>query len=435
MPWLCGWIDPANLAANNNPIGDPQIYPTLYEWGLPADDLAERYCAAYASYGRRCREAGVVFWPMFNVAGDLGKLTPDMGGCMPSDSLLRLPAYAAVAYGAEGIWYFIYNSGALQHLGPHTTDADVARALTPLYPVARRVNRRIASWGPLVMGRTCQGVFGTAFRPKSDWPCPEDLPPYGASEELAEPGAGKLIEGMDENLIVGVLTGNAKRPLAMVVDCRAAKSLNALPEREVEIRFASQVARVRVLEGGEATAVRGATVRLRLEAGGGQMLELEGNGLGGLAEREAIYRSVAHPQSTTPAATVADLEGATAARLRLDVYGSNGGAYAEKWVILNGVRIGQVPVTNRDAWTLTALSLAPEHLTLLRPVNELVVTNEGGDAWKFRNVALAIRRRDGTWVKSATASAVHSSPNWAHSEGTPFGPDGKAGPIVVRIGP
>jgi len=117
------------------------------------------------------------------------------------------------------------------------------------------------------------------------------------------------------------------------------------------------------------------------------------------------------------------------------VFGSNGGKYADKWVYLNGVRIAQVPVTNRDAWVLTAFELSADQVALLKPVNEVVITNEGGDAWKFRNVALALRRPDGTWVRSAVASQVFSTPGWAHSEGTPFGSNGKAGPIQIRLTP
>jgi hypothetical protein len=130
-----------------------------------------------------------------------------------------------------------------------------------------------------------------------------------------------------------------------------------------------------------------------------------------------------------------DLGSATAACLRLDVFGSNGGRYANKWVYLNGVRIGQVPVTNRDAWVVTAFELSADQIAILKPVNEVVITNEGGDAWKLRNIALALRRPDGTWTRSAVASQVFSTPGWALSEGASFGPDGKAGPIEIRLTP
>lgn len=290
MPWLCGWIDPKNLATNNNPIADPQIYPTLYEWGLPTEDLAQRYCAAYASYSRCCRENGIIFWPMFNVQGKFDKRAKDMDGCIPTGSLLRFPAYAALADGAEGIWYFCYNAGSLQHLGPHQTDEAAQRARTVLWPVAQRVNRRTASWGSLLFGRTCASIFGTAFRPRTARPIPEDAPAYGAAEDLAEPSAGKLVVAMDSDLIAGILMKPGRRALAMVVDCRVVKTLDALPEREATIRFAPCVSRVRLLEGGKAIVSPGSTVRLKLEAGAGQLLEIQGHDVATLADRAAIYR-------------------------------------------------------------------------------------------------------------------------------------------------
>ena len=104
---------------------------------------------------------------MFNVQGKFDKRAKDMDGCIPTGSLLRFPAYAALADGAEGIWYFCYNAGSLQHLGPHQTDEAAQRARTVLWPVAQRVNRRTASWGSLLFGRTCASIFGTAFRPRT----------------------------------------------------------------------------------------------------------------------------------------------------------------------------------------------------------------------------------------------------------------------------
>ncbi len=434
MPWLCGWIDPTNLAANNNPIADPQIYPTLYEWHLPPAELARRYCASYASYARRCRENGVIFWPMFNVQGTLDKQGKDMGGCIPSDSLLRLPAYAGVAYGAEGIWYFCYNSGGLQHLGPHATDAAARRARTPLYPVAQKINRRIGAWGPMLLGRTCTGLFGTAFRTVSEWPFPEDLPPYGLLEDLAEPGQGKLVEAMSSDLIVGVLTRPGSDPLAMVVDCRAAKALNVLPEREVRITFSRAVQRVRIPDVGGTRQRVGHVVTLRLEAGGGQLLELQGRGVGALCQRQAVNRGVGKRKpAARPPLRLSDLATARSVLLRMDVFGSNSGRYSEKWISINGTRVARVPTTDRDEWVLCTISLSPEQVRLLKLENQVVVTNAVGDAWKFRNITLAARRSDGVWVRTEPIPDVYSSPGWTHAEGKPFHADGSAGPIVLRL--
>ena len=95
---------------------------------------------------------------------------------------------------------------------------------------------------------------------------------------------------MDSDLIAGILTKPGRRSLAMVVDCRVAKTLDALPEREATIQFAPCVSRVRLLEGGKAIVSPGSTVRLKLEAGAGQLLEIQGHDVATLADRAAIYR-------------------------------------------------------------------------------------------------------------------------------------------------
>lgn len=259
IPWLCGWIPPKNLAEHNNPVANPQIYPTLYEWGLPADMLAIRYISAYASWARECRKYGVIFWPMFNVA------PPPGTDYLPSDSLTRFPAYLALAFGAEGIWYFLYNGGGIQRYGEYSSEEEVRNALTPLYRVVKKVNNRIASWGYEVMDRDCPAVFSTAFPEREE---------IEKIEGLRKPGKGEIIERMDENLIAGVLTKEGKNPLVMIVDCRVSKNWCDIPPRDVTILFSPQVKKVGILEGKRVQIVEGNEVSLRLEAGGGQMLEI-----------------------------------------------------------------------------------------------------------------------------------------------------------------
>jgi hypothetical protein len=268
IPWLCGWIPPENLARHNNPIANPQIYPTLYEWQLSAEQLALRYVRAYASYWRQCHQHGVAFWPMFNTTHpENGKTGKDMFGYLPSDSLVRFPAYLALAYGAQGIWYFTYNGGAIQHLGPFQSLPEARQALTSLYPVVKEANLRIAAWGDRIIGRTCANVFATAFPQEQP---PPDNPPF------VRPSEEQIVQAMDEHLLVGILSGHGKPPLAMVVDCRVSKGWNDLSPREVELRFAREVERIDVHEGRRVRSIKGNTVRLRLQAGGGQLLEIHG---------------------------------------------------------------------------------------------------------------------------------------------------------------
>lgn len=424
MPWLCGWISPAHLAAHQNPIVNPQIYPTLYNWELPADELAQRYAAAFAAFSRPCRDLGLLFWPMINVAGVPGGPT-----WCASDSLVRFPAYAAVAYGAEGLWYFTYNSGALATLGPHATPAAARAALTPLYPVAAECNRRLAAWGPRVLGRRCEGLFGTAFGARGGaWPFPEDQ--RISPELLAAPARGKLIESMSEELLVGLLTKPGEAPLAMIVDTRAGKGWADRPARRAQLTFSPRVTAIHVLEGAGRT-VSGSSLGLLLEAGEGQLVELRGDALDALCRQEAIEAGPeAVPQRLL---TPAELRGAQAAKLRLELFGSNGPPYEDKFIDLNGHRLGRVPGGGGDSWRPAVIDLTPEQLGWLAMDNELVVTTACADAWKFRGAVLAVRRADGTWARSTRDGTVWSSPGWAYTEGRSWAADGRAGPLTLRF--
>jgi hypothetical protein len=428
MPWLCGWIPAENLAAHNNPFVNPQIYPTLYSWGQSAEAHAQSYAATYAGWSRACREHGLYFWPMFNVA-------PPSDKERVSDSLLRFPAYAALAYGAEGIWYFCYNGGSLQKPGTYRTEAEVRAALTPLYPIARRVNHRIATWGPRLLGRTCTGLFGTAFGARASWPFPEDVSSGGSAEDLVPPSAGKLVEAMDGDLLVGILTKPDQAPLAMVVNCQVTKDPKDLPPRTVQVRFAPEVTAVGVIGTSETRPVEESEVRLVLEAGGGQLLELRGEGLERLCSEEAVRAASASLPERTRALTEADLKSARAGKLRIDVFGANAeDEYRAKLVDLNGRELARVPSPGGDTWSVRVIDLTAEQLSWVRLDNEVVVRTECGDAWKFRHLTLALQLADGTWARTNADSRTHSVADWAHSEGETWGADGKAGPVWLTFG-
>lgn len=436
FPWLCGWISPANLAEHNNPIENPQIYPTLYSWEQSAEQHAQAYAAAYAGFSRQCRDHGLLFWPMFNAGHwEHGKTADDMFGYCASDSLLRLPGYLALAYGAQGIWYFTYNGGALQHFGRYETEDEVRAALTPLYEVAQLMNRRIAAWGPRLMGRTSTGLFGTAFGAKApDWPFAEDTQTLCSAEALTPPAPGKLVESMDDGLVVGILTAHDEPPLAMVVNVRTGKRFAEVPPRNVSVRFSTAVTGIKVLAGSGPRRVRGSRLTIGLEAGGGQLLELEGKGLDALAAEDAIYAAPTRcEEALARPVTKADLATARAAKLRIDIFGSDGGEYAAKFIDLNGDEIGRVPAGGGDSWRLAVVDLDPSQLERLCISNQIVVRTAAGDAWKFRNLTLAVQLADGTWVRTPTDPTVHSCAGWAFSEGELWGDDRVAGPIVLAF--
>ncbi len=434
FPWICGIVPPKDLAEHNNPIENPQIYPTLYQWKLPADQQAMKYCQAFAYYAKGCRDYGVIFWPMLNVYGN----TPSGHHYLPSDSLLRMPAYAALAYGAEGVWYFTYaRSVQIYREGGYKTMAEAKRALLPSYWVLKRVNWDLRAWGKRVLGRRWEGIFGTAFRnepAKGKWPWPEEVQPARGPAMTMPPARGKLIESMSTDMIAGVLTKPGSNPLVMLVDCRVDKTWATLPRRKATVRFAPAVNAVRILSRKSARTIRGRKIAVKLEAGGGQMVELVGDGLARLCATDAIYAAPPTRQVPPQPVSGTELKSIRAAKLRIDVFGSNGGPrHAAKYIELNGHRLCQVPANNTDAWTTFVIDLTPEQVKWIRRANEIVVRTQAPDLWKFRNLTLAVQLADGRWVKTNSDTAVHSSPGWAYSEGKLWRKDGVAGPIVLQF--
>lgn len=436
VPWLCGWIPPAELAKNGNPFCDPQIYPTLYEWGLSAEELARRYCLAFNGYSQQCRAAGVVFWPMINTTLDSeARPKADMFIACPSDSLVRFPAYAALAYGAEGLWYFTYSGGGIVHVSSPATPTEAAAAATPLYEVVRRANRRIAAWGPMVVGRDWPGVFGTAFRSTlAAWPFPADLAAAPHPDGLALPGPGKLVASAEDGLIMGVLTSPGRSPLVMVVDCRTSKGFGDLPNRRARITFDRRVTGVTLIEPGSRRVVRGPVVQLDLEPGGGQMLELRGSGLDALTTPEAIAdlpAAAAAPETAVPDTALSSIRRAL---LRLEVYGADSRPeFDGREITVNGEPGGAVPGGGGDLWSPCVIELPAGAVAAIRRDNTICITTVKPDAWKFRSVQLAVQMADGRWAKTSTDPRAQSSRAWAYSEGVSWGADGRAAPIRLAL--
>jgi hypothetical protein len=119
--------------------------------------------------------------------------------------------------------------------------------------------------------------------------------------------------------------------------------------------------------------------------------------------------------------TAADLAGIKAARLRIDVFGTNPEEqYRHKFIYLNGQKLIEVPVQG-DTWDTRILDLTPAQLQLIRLSNQLQLDNAGGDDYKFGGVSLAVQLADGAWVESSRDNQVYCSvPDWQYNEGTPF---------------
>lgn len=258
IPWICQNVMSAeSLAKAGNPIQDPQIYPTLYQKDWPAAEQALQLCRQLQVMRQGCLRWNLIPWPMFNVCE------------VESDSLVRFQVYASLAFGAEGIWYFTYKDGLQQGCG-YTTDDEVRAHLLPTWQVAAEANRRVATWGPKLLGDKTAGLFASGS------------PVTGCSA----PAPGKLVEAMADDLLVGVRLKDGAAPLVMVVDRRVDKAFGKVPERTVEVQFVDAVTGYWVLEAGQPQTVTGHTARLTLPGGGGALLALQGKGL------EALCREI-----------------------------------------------------------------------------------------------------------------------------------------------
>jgi hypothetical protein len=218
------------------------------------------YCRQVNTLRRACLGQGLLPMPMFNVSTWRKPIR--------SDSIVRFQVYASIAYGAQGIWYFTYRDfGSLVNGKPRDDSVKAVRALCdPKWHVAKEANHRVAAWGPELLWREVREIYHSGG---NGWKLPED----------EQPGPGKLIAKMSEELLVGIPSKKGTAPLAMVVDKRVDDGYQTLKPREVELTFSDAVTSIDVLEKGESQAVKGNTVKLTLEAGGGQLLRLNGKGL------------------------------------------------------------------------------------------------------------------------------------------------------------
>lgn len=126
-----------------------------------------------------------------------------------------------------------------------------------------------------------------------------------------------------------------------------------------------------------------------------------------------------------------------AAELVLDIFGSDGGVYANKPVVLNGVSLGNLPETRSDGWaTKHRMQLGPAALHSLGIVNALYVHNAPGDCMKLRNIQVTAIDRDGKRVETNRDENAYSTPGrWTYAEGVSFPLKTPLGPIVLSFDP
>jgi len=133
---------------------------------------------------------------------------------------------------------------------------------TPLYAVVKKANWRVREWAPKLEGSTSVGLFANT----------------GAAD-TEEPAPGKLVERMDDNVLVGVLTKGNQPPRAVIVDARVSRELGKPARRKVEVAFNEAVKSALILAGSDDetdTTVDGNVVAVDLDAGEGQLVALQG---------------------------------------------------------------------------------------------------------------------------------------------------------------
>jgi len=233
------------------PILSSQNYPFGYHNDWPEAKKRRAFCDRLEADRAWANAHGMAAWPIFAA---LGK--PDLGA-----SQIRFQAFASLAYGAQGLFYFAYSTGRAAWKPDGTA-----------YRASSYCNGYIkGAVGPRVLGCRSIGVFHA--------PLDDDLP-----KGALAPGAGRLIEKMDAGLLAGVLVaekdfkaGKKLPAYVLVVDKRTARDKDRQPPpRTVRVTFGRQVGTVKVLARLRARAVRveNRTAVLELQGGDARLLEI-----------------------------------------------------------------------------------------------------------------------------------------------------------------
>ncbi len=130
-------------------------YPRFLPHG---GDGRDAYCADLAVMRTHAMEKGIPFWNFFN-SMPYGPHTD------PTEAQLRWQAFASVAYGARGVFYFCYwtptfrgpDGGFEFSKGGAIITADGRR--TRHYDEARRLNGRLKALGPVLMQLTSTATY------------------------------------------------------------------------------------------------------------------------------------------------------------------------------------------------------------------------------------------------------------------------------------
>ena len=266
-PGLIAWNsdnpDPSRQSTVRDvlPALSSQNYAFLYLVNQPETEKRRAYLDGMEGDRRLANAYGFALWPIFSVDGGVNA------------SQLRYQAYGAVAYGAQGIWYF--TQGCLS--GDCSLTILSCMQWRPgsdeLWEPAAETNRYLRDHvGPRVIGQRCVGVYHT--------PGPE-IP-----QAALTPAEGRLVQSMSRGLLAGVLVrepeffrGEAAARYLMVVDKRTVPYGEPEPgPRRVWVQLGPSVEQVTVItpQGPERRELSASgAFSLELRAGEGRLVQLD----------------------------------------------------------------------------------------------------------------------------------------------------------------
>jgi len=133
-------------------------------------------------------------------------------------------------------------------------------------------------------------------------------------------------------------------------------------------------------------------------------------------------------------ATAAEIAAATTARIELDVFGNDAGAYGEKLLVLGDVEVGALPACG-DAWRPAVLPLGADARRRLAGENVVRIRGrDGTDKFKVRRIRIVLVLPDGTELSGPATGGFVNDPDWAHAAGAAaFGTPTDSGPIAVPL--
>jgi hypothetical protein len=252
-PHLIPWINQiCTVPGWNSRVHLPFLSYEDYASNMPEGQRVAAQTSLFWHHRNAARKSMQRYWPM-TMTCDLDNPSFIMYGA----SSYYFNTYASLAYGAQGVWLFLFNDCML--------DLETGKIVPYVYYPNAKANAAAAFWGQnYLLGRTAEQVFHSAGDVR-------------VSHQY-DPQLGYLIEHMDDHLLCGILPKyDNQQPLsvvAMVVDKRT-DYLKDVPRRNVTIQFAPIVTQIHVIyTDGTLLKIRGSRVTLNLEGGEGQLLEI-----------------------------------------------------------------------------------------------------------------------------------------------------------------